>query len=397
MKLDVAVIGASSAGLYAAEQLARCGKRVAVFEQQTELAPARRTLIITPQLKHVLGYVPEAAVLHRIHTISVAAGAVSASVRLRDPDLIIERSLLAQMLAQRAEQAGVPIHYGHRFRRFDAHPQGVTLQLQTAAGDTPTVVASAVIAADGIGSDVARAAGLPHPPTVPIIQAEVCLPAGWNPDVTWVWFDTEETHFFYWLIPESATHGVVGLVGDEGIQTRVLLEQFLVRHGLQPLGYQGAQVAMYDRALRPWGSIGLAPILLVGDAAGQVKVSTVGGTVSGIWGADAAVRALTRGTTYAHELWSLRRELDLHWLVRRLLDRADNRQYERLVQHISPAVQRFLGHYNRDEMSGKLWTLVLRQPALLLLGGQLLFQRSSTRTPPPASRTPMPEMTETDH
>ncbi len=396
MKLDVAIIGASSAGLYAAEQLARCGKRVAVFEQQPELAPARRTLIITPRLKHVLGYVPEAAVLHRIHTISVVAGAASASVRLRDPDLIIERNLLAQTLAQRVEQAGVPIHYGQRFRWFDAHAQGVTLHLQTTAGDTSTVVASAVIAADGIVSDVARAAGLPRPPTVPIIQAEVCLPPGWNPDVTRVWFDTQETHYFYWLIPESATHGVVGLVGDEDLPTRVLLEQFLVRHGLQPLEYQGARVAMYDPTLRPWGTVGTAPILLVGDAAGQVKVSTVGGTVSGIWGADAAVRALTRGTPYTRELRSLRRELDLHWFVRWLLDRADNGQYERLVRHISPAVQRFLGHYNRDEMAGKLWTLALRQPALLLLGGQLLLRRSFTGAPPPASSTHMPEVVETD-
>ncbi|NJP07779.1 MAG: hypothetical protein HC837_20255, partial [Chloroflexaceae bacterium] len=43
-----AIVGASSAVRFAAEQLARAGWRVAIFERQPHLAPARRTLIMTP-------------------------------------------------------------------------------------------------------------------------------------------------------------------------------------------------------------------------------------------------------------------------------------------------------------------------------------------------------------
>ena len=379
-KLDVAIIGASSAGLYAAEQLARAGRQVAVFEQQTNLSPARRTLIITPQLQHLLGYLPHTAVLHRIRVLALATSGASARVELQDPDLIVERSRLAQFLACRAREAGADIYYDHRFERFESRPGGISLCFTTRDGPA-TVLARAVIGADGVFSDVARAAGLKSPPAVPILQAEIRLPSGWDPAVTQVWFDADRTRFFYWLIPESLEHAVVGLVGDQRAETRALLECFLDHHGFQPQAYQASLVAMHHPRLRPWGRVGSAPVLLVGDAAGQVKVTTVGGTVSGVWGAAAAVRSLLRGTSYTQELRPLRCELDLHWVIRLLLDRLDNPGYDRLVSSITPAMQRFLSRHNRDDMANALWGMPVHQSPLVVLGLQLLFGRSAHLLP----------------
>lgn len=375
MKLDIAIIGASSSGLYAAARLARAGKRVAVFEQHSRLAPARRTLIITPRLRQLLGPLPADAVLHQTHIMSVVTTEEQLQVRLHDPDLIIERGQMTRAMAQQALDAGAHIEYGCQFRGLAPHTDGVRLWLRNADGSETRVTAAAVIGADGMNSDVARAVGLRRPSTVPILQAEVKLPAGWNPDVTQVWFDTNETRFFYWLIPESPTHGVVGLVGEDGATTRRLLQQFLARHELEPLAYQGAQVAMYDRQLRPAAQVGDAPVLLVGDAAGQVKITTVGGSVSGFWGAEAAVRSLLHRQPYARELRSLRHELDLHWLLRELLDCADNSQYNRLMRAISPEVLRFLENFNRDEMAWRFWPMVIRQPGLVRLGLELMRRR----------------------
>ncbi|MFB0535401.1 MAG: NAD(P)/FAD-dependent oxidoreductase [Anaerolineae bacterium] len=379
MKLDVAIIGASSAGLYAAEQLARAGRRVGVFEQHAELDPACRTLIVTPQLQRLLGYVPDAVVLHRIQVMAMATPGVSVRVELQDPDLIVERCRLAHLLAGRAQKAGAELCYGYRFQGLEPHPGGVALHLRAAGGQAATVVAQTVIGADGLFSEVAAAANIKHPPVVPILQVKVRLPPGWDPAVTQVWFDADETRFFYWLIPESVEKGVVGMVGDDRAETWSLLQSFLDRHGFQPLAYQGAQVAMHHPQLRPWERVGSAPVLLVGDAAGQVKVTTVGGTVSGLWGAAAAVRALLRGTPYAHELRPLKRELDLHWFIRLLLDRLDNPGYDRLVSSVTPAVQQFLSRRNRDEMAGAFWKLLLLQPRLLVLGLRLLLHRSGRR------------------
>ncbi len=379
MDLDVAIIGASSAGFYAAEQLARAGQRVTVFEQQASLAPARRTLIVTPQLQRLLGYVPDTAVLHRIWIMSTATSGASVSVELQDPDLIVERAQFVRLLAGRAQAAGAKICHGYRFQGMEAHSAGAAVYFRDPAGQTATAVARAVVGADGVFSDVALAAGIERPPAVPILQAEVRLPPGWDPAVTQVWFDALETRFFYWLIPESADRGVVGLVGDHRSEIRALLQRFLDRYGFQPLAYQGAQVAMHHPGLRPWGQVGSARVLLVGDAAGHVKVTTVGGTVSGLWGAAAAARALLRGTSYACELRPLKRELDLHWLIRLLLDRLDNRGYDQLLGHVTPLVQQFLGRYHRDEMARVFWKLLLTEPRLVLLGASLLLRDSGGR------------------
>ncbi|MBI4507496.1 MAG: NAD(P)/FAD-dependent oxidoreductase [Chloroflexi bacterium] len=391
MNLDVAVVGASSAGLYAAENLARAGRRVAVFEQQPVLVPARRTLIVTPQLQRVLGYLPDAAVVHRVAVMDVASPGARVRVDLREPDPIVERSRLIALLAERASAAGAVLHLGYRFQAIAPAPEGAVLTLRRADGTTATVVARAAIGADGVVSDVAAAVGLDRPLVAPIIQAEVELPPDWPAALTRVWFDTDETRFFYWLIPESKDRGVLGVVGDDRAETRVLLDRFLARQGFRPLAYQAAQVALYHPRLRACGRIGAAPVLLVGDAAGHVKVTTVGGTVSGLWGAAAAARALLCGGSYAHELRPLKRELDVHWLMRLFLDRLDNAGYDRLVRALTPALRRFLGRRNRDEMAGAIWKLPLYQPWLLAEALGLLLHRPGGRPRPPTDRVPVAE------
>ena len=108
----------------------------------------------------------------------------------------------------------------------------------------------------------------------------------------------------------------------------------------------------------------------------------MGGTVSGFWGAEAAVRSLIRGSSYSWELRALKRELDLHWWIRLLLDRLDNAGYDKLVHSLGPFAQQFLSSHNRDAMARTIWLLLLRQPALMGLGLRLLLQRPATRLRP---------------
>ncbi len=240
---------------------------------------------------------------------------------------------------------------------------------------------------------MAGAAGISKPESLPILQAEVALPRGWNPSVAKVWFDTEETRFFFWLIPESSHRGVVGLIGDHGGKTRESLKRFLARHNLEPEAYQAAQVALYSPRLKPWTRIGTTDVYLVGDAAGQVKVSTVGGTVSGFLGARAAATALLTGNSYSAHLLPVKRELNVHWLLRVLLDRLDNRGYDQLVSTVSLKVQNFLSRYDRDSMNPVFWRLPILEPRLLRVAWKCLRGKPGSRKlPDRQSRMYLPEM-----
>jgi len=394
MEFDVIIIGASSSGLHAAQRLASAGKKVAVFDRQRELKPARRTLIVTPEIGKLLGELPADVLLHRTGTMVLTSPRCTTSVELRDPDWIVERSALTRWLFARAQKEGANIFLGYRFQSFEEAGRGacnastVGIHFQNSGHAKIAWAREAIIAADGINSDVAQAAGIPGPTSVPIVQAEVGLPPNWDPNVTQVWFDVEDTRFFYWLIPESADRGVLGLVGDEGTQTQQLMKVFLNRNQLEAHAYQGAKVALHHPRLKPWGKVGGIPLLMVGDAAGQVKITTVGGLVTGLHAAEAATRSIVNATPYKAELRFLKRELDLHWIIRSMLDGLDKRGYNLLVGTLSRRLRHFLSRRNRDSMFPVFWQLPFVEPRLLNVAFQCVrgklvsSQVRPKRTPP---------------
>ncbi len=196
MRLDVAVIGASIAGLRCAELLALHGARVGLFERNGHAMPARRTLIVTSALRRLLGEEAcDAIVLHRISRMTVNADGAEATVQLRKPDLVIERSRTIRLLYRRARTAGVRIFGGCRQTRIEEVASGVRVVLEQGGREIRALASSAVIGADGVQSKTGRAAGLRLPPAVPLLQAEVRLPTEWDPSETKVWFRPEETPF----------------------------------------------------------------------------------------------------------------------------------------------------------------------------------------------------------
>ena len=369
------------AGLHAAEQLARNGMEVGLFERNGSHAPTRRTLIVTPAFRRVLS--AEASELHRVGIMGLASTEEERQVRLEETDPVVERSAIIGEQRRRARAAGVSFFTGCRFRRFESHAANGTLRavFDSKHGTLQAAASRAVIGADGVKGSVGPAAGIGRPPAVPIVQAEVLLPTSWDPNLTKVWFDRNQTRFFYWLIPESETRGVIGLIGDQAAGMRRSLDRFIQRLDLSPCAYQGAQVALHHPRYRPWGRLGSVPVYLVGDAAGHVKVTTVGGAVTGLVGAQAAARSILRRTSYKEELKPLKKELDLHWLIRFALDRLDNRGYNQLLRAISTRVQGFLGRHDRDSMRRVFWRLPLLEPRLIRVGLRSAFSGSRRSNP----------------
>lgn len=383
MDFEVVIIGASSAGLYTAELLAKKGVRVALFEREGEIKPQRRTYIITSGLERVMGEIPYELVKHQVSAFMVETKNERVTIPLADSDLIMERNEMRQSFFERARQAGADLHLGFTFQGFREIDSQAQLVFRGEEGGETVVTAGTVVGADGVHSAVARAAGIPRPTAVPLLQAEIHLPSGWMRGLTKVWFDVVNTRYFYWLIPESEHRGVVGLITDPDQDIQAVLGRFMEKHSFRSLGMQSGQAAMHHPQLEPWGKVGDMDVLLVGDAAGQVKVTTVGGTVTGLWGARAVAKVILDGQDYATALQPLKRELDLHWWIRGLLERLDNEGYDRLVAKISPQVIRFLGRYDRDGMRGHFWKLPFMQPWFIPLGLNILLRKQGHDPLPP--------------
>ena len=369
------VVGGSAAGLYTAALIARGGQRVRLFEAAERLDPEPRTLIVTRHLRDFLGRTADACVVNEIRRFDLFTDGRSATVALAQPDLIIERAKLIRALAEDAQEAGATVECSQRFLSIEHGTRGLTLQLDS-CGRKEEVHAATVVGADGAASCVARAAGWPVPETAGLIQASVRPPKDCPADAVRVWFVPDDTPYFYWLIPESAERAALGLIAEDGQHARRCLERFLEKRGFEPLEFQGARIPVY----RGWVPVRRAlrggEVFLVGDAAAQVKVSTVGGVVTGFWGARAVAQAILTGGR-SRELGALRRELGLHWLIRRALHRFGQTDYSRLVDLLNGAARRALGDVTRDEAARLLWNVLRRQPRLVLLGmrGLLLGNR----------------------
>jgi flavin-dependent dehydrogenase len=365
---NVAIIGASTAGLYAAYLLAKEGVPVQVYEEGETLGPPARTLIVTSQIVPVLGFIPTEAIVNRIERIELFSPQATAQVHLAQPDLIIEREKLIRLLAERARQAGAEIMLGQRLLGFQSEGDGLTLQLLDRRTDRLREVrAQTLLGTDGVTSQVAGAIQRDGYTPVSIVQARVVLPPGAEAHTVQVWFDRADTRFFYWLIPESPECAVAGLIAENQAQASARLKRFLAAHRLEATGYQAAQVSTHKFNTQPWARVSGADVLLVGDAAGQVKMTTVGGVVTGLRGARAAASALLRPNGYAGELQGLKRELDLHLVLRRVLDRFANADYDALLRLLNRQARGILEARTRDEMARTFWRLALAQPQWIML------------------------------
>ena len=358
----------------AAELLARAGKSVVVYERRNRLDAISRTWIVTDHLEPVLGFTPSEAVVHRTGTMRMYAGSATRDVTLGAPDLIVERARMLPLLARRARDAGAEIVFGSDVGDLSPDPGGIKVQVRDRKSDERYVVnARTVIAADGVNSGVAQALGAPPQNVVPIVQARVQLPRGYDPDITEIWFERDLTRFFYWLIPESTTTGALGIIAEKTGNARQLLDSFMERHQYTPIEYQGAMIPLHRPFRKVEWRLGGGRVLLVGDAAAHVKVTTVGGLVSGLWGANAAAQSILDNVPYTRQLRGLHAELHIHDLMRWVLDRFSSRDYEQMLGLLGSGIQMVLGRHNRDTVARAKWSLLLAEPRIVTLAARAVL------------------------
>jgi len=371
-KQEIIVVGGSAAGLYTAAKLARGGRAVRVLDSKPELDPAPRSLIVTHHFRKLLGPAAAASVRNEIRRFELFTDWRSAQIALRDPDLIIERAKLIPALAAEGQNHGAKFNFDTRFLSLGPNARALRLEVES-GGQKEELHADHVIGADGATSRVARAAGWPPVETVPLVQAIVNLPKDCRPDTTRVWFVPDDTPYFYWLIPENESRGALGIIGEgSGQETKRRIEKFLEKKGMTALEWQGARIPVYGKWVPVRRKIGNGEVFLVGDAAAQVKVSTVGGIVTGFRGAQGVADALLEDGA-STELRSLRRELGTHWLIRRALHYFQQKDYSQLVDLLNESTRESLGEINRDESTKLLWNVIRRQPRLVLMGLRVLL------------------------
>lgn len=288
---DVIIVGAGPAGSYAACELASLGYTVAVLEQKT--APGLDvccTGIISTECLDSFDLSSEV-----ILTKASSAKFFSPSgkcLRLQSQKVqayVVDRASFDQAIADKARARGA--NYFFSSRVTDIAIEKDRAQVETSHhGSREILTARAVILANGFNPGLPQKLGLGRIKKF-LIGAQTEVETEIANEVEIYFGRRVAPGSFAWLVPVSANKALVGLLSAS--QAKSHLQKFL----LGPF-YQGRVITTEAEIRQKAIPLGTLPrsygdrVLVIGDAAGQVKATTGGGIYFGHLGAKIAVEVL---------------------------------------------------------------------------------------------------------
>ena len=345
------MVGAGPAGSTAAYHLARQGHSVLLAEEHRRVGfPVQCAGLVSARVLRMAG--TDRMVRHIIRGASIFSPSLRRlSFSAPEPRAyVLSRSGLDQVLAERAAGAGTRVEPGWKFTGLKERPSDgrPVLTFRTVEGEAREVRARLVVGADGVTSPVARAFRLRRPLEIlPAFEAEVPWSVG-EPDQVQVYLGRAlAPGLFGWSVPDGGGLARIGVAvrADTGRTARDYY-QALVGQMAREAGRPVPEPVEVVVAGIPIGEVPRTEgdhVLLVGDAAGQVKPLSGGGIYTGMRAAEIAAEvaheALTRGEALAPALEAYgvrwRRELGEEfrraWFLRRLFLRLKDEDFERLL------------------------------------------------------------------
>jgi digeranylgeranylglycerophospholipid reductase len=305
--VDALIVGAGPAGSTVAFRLAEQGLRVLVAEEHPRVGqPVQCAGLVSRRVLELAG--SDSMVRASVRGATVfGPGLESVAFKAPEPRaFVIDRAGLDVYLADRAARAGAEIRTGLRFdRRLTAEDGRERLRLVDGAGRVTEVSARLVVGADGVSSAVARAYRLRRPVEIlPAFEAEFPKSPG-DPDAVEVYLGRNfAPGLFGWWIPDGSGGARVGVAADaDGTPAREYF-QHLIPHLARRFGSELGHPTAYIVSGIPIGHLPKTHgprVLLVGDAAAQVKPLSGGGIYTGMRCAEILARvgaaALARNDT----------------------------------------------------------------------------------------------------
>jgi geranylgeranyl reductase family protein len=351
VETEALVVGAGPAGSTFAHRLASAGHSVLLAEEHLRVGhPVQCAGLVSPRVVPMAG--TDAMVENEIRGAAIYSprGRV---LRFEAPEaraLVLSRSRLDELLAERAARAGARVEAGWKF--LGLVPGGdagrPVAAFRTADGARAEVVAKLLVGADGVTSAVARAFHLRRPVEIlPAYEAELPWP-GLDPSRVEVYLGRElAPGLFGWAVPDGSGIARVGVAvrADTGRTARDYYQALLRSLEARTGRALGSPVSVVVAGI-PIGDVPRTEgdhVLLVGDAAGQVKPLSGGGIYTGMRSAEIAAEvshgALVRGDLSSRGLaaygrrWreELGEEFRRAWFLRRLFLRLSDEDFERIL------------------------------------------------------------------
>ena len=348
---DVAVIGGGPIGGFVAKKIAKRGYNVALFEEHKKIGtPLKCAGLITPRVFDFLNFSKTKVVENKIYGAHIhpPSGNVLTIGGDKLHALVIDRSKFDQEIMNAAENAGVETHLETKAtpaKKSNNIEINIIKKEQTNKTKT-----SLLIGADGPHSKTRNAFDFPKPKEfLKGIGAKV-ENISLNPKYVEIFLGRNiAPGFFAWIIPtnKDGTEARIGLCIDNTAKNTVRqCFNNLQKHKL----LQNIKSTMHIGGIIPLGALKKtveSNVMLVGDAAAQVKPTSGGGVYPGLLCAkhcsSVALDALENNDFSSqflkkyHKLWAneIGRELSTGMKFRKIFKNLDDKKIDKYLEKLN--------------------------------------------------------------
>jgi len=277
--VDAVIVGAGPAGCRTAEIIAKEGYDVLVLEEHPRIG---RPVQCTGLVSEKIGILPKGMILNKIKLARFYSRGEYFEVKSRKRMLLLDRGKYDSFLAGRAKKVGARIQLSTRFLGFE---DGTVLT------DHGKLATNVLIGADGPNSSVAKSAGIKLPDNL-LLAMQMNVKSHFDSDAAELHFGSSVAPgSFAWVVPENEETARVGLMtarNPNKYLDKFLKSKFGKAKTFNPTGdvvrYGLIEESVADN------------VILVGDAACQIKPFSAGGLVYNKIGAEIAGHAVLSAT-----------------------------------------------------------------------------------------------------
>ncbi|TKJ28003.1 MAG: hypothetical protein CEE42_00540 [Promethearchaeota archaeon Loki_b31] len=332
---DLCVVGASIAGNYLAYLLSKSNMQIVVIEEHKDIGlPFQCAGIISQKLSQLIK-LPEEIVLNRVKTAKIHNPSGN-FIKLsgNEHPYVIDRIALDRLYYGKNKNAtNITYYLGERFKSFK---YSVENSQKCVLIDTSKrlIKAKMLIGCDGPLTSVGKHLKVKNKV---LFAAQIRVKGNFDENEAVMYFHPLWKQLFGWIVPEGNNVYRIGIASSKRVK-----DCFHIY--LKKLGIDINNKIDQQGGIIPYGIMNKSAfknVLLLGDAAGQVKATTGGGIVMLLTAAKHAsncVKLSFKQNNFSKRfikkhyekpcMRTIGKELKLHYIIRLILERLTNKDFE---------------------------------------------------------------------
>lgn len=397
---DVVVVGAGPIGGNVARILTQKGYRVLVVEEHEEIGePANCAGLVTPRTVELLDPYPAKSIQNTLYgaRIHAPSGHLLTIGGNKKQALAIDRKAFDRSIIHSAEHHGAKLLLNHH--AIKTYNKKTFLKTTKEGNKTEEVQANLIIGADGTHSIVRKSNNLPQP--TEILTGIGTETATQNLDPNFVEIFTGRRiapGFFSWAIPieKDGSRARIGLCTSSQHKSNIkqyfkkfvqhLKEQKIIRERIT------TEKPSLSAGTIPLGVINQTfsnRVMIVGDAAAQVKPTSGGGLFTGLKSSEhcatTALEALEKNDFSEDTLkryqqrWmkDIGKEIRKGMKIRRLFRQLSDEEMDTILQTLdTSSIKEYISKYGDIDFPSNLIKHLYEQPLLLAKLSPLLIRKA---------------------